>query len=252
MEIPALRINLAEPPRIAAIGIGTHGPSPRERWRLPGLWCVHAYDYDATLTLDGLALPIAPGSIGVCPAGADLIYAFPGRSTHSFSHFRPAAGPARWTVPAMTRAGAGWRAFDQGLREAVAWWPTEPRRAEARLWDLLWRLATPAGEVAHPLVERARRLIELRLGEPLPVSRVARELGCSHNHLIRLFRAELGTTPAAWIRARRAARARHLLTATDMAVAAIAVEVGIPDPHHFNKVVRRELGASPRAVRERG
>jgi AraC-like DNA-binding protein len=246
-----LRLCLAEPPRVAWLGVGTHGPG-EPRWRLPKLWCLHCYDYDAELRVDGVLLPIRPGSVGISPAGADLHYRYDAPSTHACAHFIPAPGPADRAIPAMQLMGGRYGAFDLALREAVEWHASEPRRADARLWDMLWSLSTPASGGPHPLVERARRLIELRLGSPIAVAALARELGCSHNHLIRLFVAELRSTPAAWIRHRRAARARNLLTRTSMPIAEIAAEVGIPDPHHFNKVVRRELGASPRALRARG
>jgi transcriptional regulator GlxA family with amidase domain len=120
------------------------------------------------------------------------------------------------------------------------------------VWDLLWSLASPLKGGIHPLVERARSLIELRLGQPIVVAALAQELGCSHNHLTRLFRSELRASVAGWIRSRRAQRARHLLLNTSMPIGEIAAEVGIPDPHHFNKVIRRELGRAPREIREGG
>jgi AraC-like DNA-binding protein len=251
MDAPLLRLSLAEPPRVAWAGVGTHGPGDYH-WRLPKLWCLHAYSYDAELRLDDRLLPIRPGSVSVLPAGGDLHYRFPGECTHACLHFVPAAGPARWSVPAMQQLGARFADFDRGLREAIAWFAGERRRSDARLWDLLWSLASAASGERHPLVERARSLIELRLGAPIAVATLARELGCSHNHLTRLFRSELGASVAGWIRSRRAQRARHLLLNTSMPIAEIAAEVGIPDPHHFNKVIRRELGKAPRVIRDGG
>ena len=246
--VPRLKICLAEAPRIRWLGVGTHGPGD-PRWRLPDLWCLHVYAYHAGFDLDGVALAIRPGCIGVSPAGAELQYHYARPSTHACVHFRPAAGAPNWEIPAMQDVGPAFSAFDHDLREAISWHAGEPRRAEARLWDMLWRLGTRAGETGHPQVAAARRHIELHLGGTLMVAEVAAAVGCSHNHLTRLFRAELRTGVAEWIRARRAARAKHLLTSTSMAIGDIAAEVGIPDLHHFNKVVRRELGAAPREVR---
>lgn len=93
-------------------------------------------------------------------------------------------------------------------------------------------------------------LIEARLAEPLTVPEIAREAGVSHNHLTRLFRAATGQTVIGYVRARRMAQARHLLRASTLSVSAVAATVGIPDLQAFNKACRRELGASPRAVRE--
>jgi len=73
--------------------------------------------------------------------------------------------------------------------------------------------------------------------------------GVSHNHLTRLFRAEAGVPVVSYIRQRRMARARHLLTASTMSIPAIAASIGITDLQAFNKACRRELGRSPRAIR---
>lgn len=98
--------------------------------------------------------------------------------------------------------------------------------------------------------------IEEHLAEPLGVPDIARVAGVSHTHLTRLFRQDTGLTVVGCIRHRRMARARHLLTASTLAIPAIAATVGIPDLQAFNKTCRKELGASPRAVglsaRDRG
>lgn len=243
---------LDDPPRIRWIGCGTHGPGDY-RWRLPQLWCLHLYGYHATLRVDGVLVPIVPGSAGICPAGADLAYSFPTACcTHACVHFTPVPGRASRVLPLLQDLGAGFGAQEQALREAIAWHAVEPRRAEARVWDLLWSLSRPSARVPHPLVERARREIELHLGEEIRVTSLAQRLGTSHNHLIRLFRSDLGATPVAWIRRRRAARARHLLVRTSMPIRLVAAEIGVPDPQQFNKLVRRELGACPREIRARG
>jgi transcriptional regulator GlxA family with amidase domain len=79
---------------------------------------------------------------------------------------------------------------------------------------------------------------------------VARHCGLSHNHLTRLFTAQLESTVVGYIRDRRMRRAHHLLTASTLPIASIAATVGIPDLQAFNKACRRTLGAPPRSVRE--
>ncbi|GAB3891053.1 hypothetical protein GCM10029964_063590 [Kibdelosporangium lantanae] len=64
-----------------------------------------------------------------------------------------------------------------------------------------------------------------------------------------MFRAETGRTVVAYLRHRRLERARHLLRESTMSIQAVATAVGIADLQAFNKACRRELGASPRAVR---
>ena len=98
-------------------------------------------------------------------------------------------------------------------------------------------------------VIRVREAIELQLSEPLRVADIACAAEISHNHLTRLFHAATGKTVVAYIRERRVDRATRLLRHTTMPVKQIAAQVGLPDLHQFNKVIRGATGLSPRAVR---
>jgi transcriptional regulator GlxA family with amidase domain len=109
---------------------------------------------------------------------------------------------------------------------------------------------TGAEDATHPAVSAAIAHIEANLAQPLTIPDLARMAGVSHNHLTRLFHAETGLTVIAYIRRRRMARARHLLVSSTLSIPAVAASVGIPDLQAFNKTCRRELGGSPRAVRE--
>jgi transcriptional regulator GlxA family with amidase domain len=157
----------------------------------------------------------------------------------------------------MQDLGAQFVTINQRLEQAIGYFPTQPRRAEARLWDMLWELvAVPAIRGAapphrHPAVDRVCSLIELNLAESMRVPDLAREVGLSHNHLIRLFRASFGTTVVGFIQQRRVQRSKHLLLYSTLPIKVIAAEVGMADLHFFNKTIRRTLGASPRQLRER-
>jgi AraC-like DNA-binding protein len=259
------RVPLGERPTVVQMGIGVHGVRASvERFRLEGLWSLHAYGYAAGLRVGGHEFAVTPGTIGVVPPGEATEYRFAGRCEHVYAHFAlpPAGGSGAATaalVPALTPPGGGPDSgrFAADLREALTWLPAQPRRAEARLWDLLWRLAAPEPEgvdaaALHPAVRLALSLIESRLAEGVRVSEIAREAGVSPGHLTRLFRAATGRTVIDALQERRAERARHLLTYSDLPVKAVAAQVGIEDLNLFNKTVRRRCGASPRAIRAQG
>ncbi|MCZ7648387.1 MAG: helix-turn-helix domain-containing protein [Planctomycetota bacterium] len=248
---------LAEPPRIKALAFGRH-PSGEYTYRLPGYWCLHLFRVEAELRIDGRTFPIRPGHASITPPGAKLDYAFPTFSDQIYSHYAlPAAdGLPTTAVPAMQDLGGEFAQFESLMGEAVGYFPSQPRRAEARLWEILWRLsdrAADAGEPegeAHPALREARRQIEVRLGDGVEVAWLARRVGLSHNQLTRLFRAGTGQTVVGYIRQRRLERARHLLTNSTLPIKAVAAEVGLPDLHQFNKFIREALGQGPRAVRE--
>jgi transcriptional regulator GlxA family with amidase domain len=88
--------------------------------------------------------------------------------------------------------------------------------------------------IEHPMPERSTddpisRLLEwalARLGEPLTIDRLAAQAHLSRRTFVRSFRAATGTTPAAWIRARRLDAARRLLETTDLSIDQISGACG--------------------------
>ncbi|MET9394829.1 AraC family transcriptional regulator [Streptomyces sp. NPDC006624] len=250
-------VRLDEPPVVANVGVGVHGPAGHtDVFRLPDLWQLHLYRYEADLTVDGTHHSVRPGRVSLVPPATTVRYRYRGRSEHLYAHLRlPATGEPR-TVPVMQDAGPQLPALSALMLQAVTAWPSTPVRAAAEVWAVLWRVAhlappAPQGHAdgAHPAVTAAISHIESRLADPLTVPDVARAAGVSHNHLTRLFRAATGDTVVGYIRQRRLERARHLLRESTLSISAIAASVGIPDLQAFNKACRRELGASPRAVR---
>ncbi|MCM1966274.1 AraC family transcriptional regulator [Streptomyces sp. G1] len=226
-------------------------------FRLPDLWQLHLYRYRAELTVDGVTHRIRPGHVSLVPPGAVVSFRYEGRSEHLYAHFAlPGAGP-RAAVPVVQEAEAQTPALSELLLLAIAASPHTPRRADAEVWGALWRVAALArsgdGERRpHSAVAAALAYVESHLASPLAVPEVARASGVSHNHLSRLFKAETGTTVVAYVRRRRMERARHLLRESTLSIAAVADSVGIGDLQAFNKACRRELGASPRALRGGG
>ncbi|MFG2028625.1 helix-turn-helix domain-containing protein [Streptomyces sp. NPDC048825] len=247
-------VRLGEPPVVVNAGVGVHGVASRtDVFRLPELWQLHLYQYDAELIVDGTPHAIRPGRVSLVPPGTTVRFRYQGRSEHLYAHLRIApAGPPR-VVPVMQDAGPELPMLTGLLLQAIASVPGAPERTRAEIWTALWRIAhlTPAAERPgpHSAVSAAIAYIEANLAAPLTVPAVARAAGVSHNHLTRLFRTQTGGTVVAYIRRRRLDRAHHLLRASTLSIPAVAASVGIPDLQAFNKACRRELGASPRALR---
>jgi AraC family transcriptional regulator len=250
--VQVVTLRLAAPPEVANVGLGVHGTtSDRDVFRLPDLWQLHVYRYSAELTVAGTVHPIRPGHVSLIPPATQVHYRYRGRSEHLYAHLRLALGGEPHTVPLMQDSGAEMPMLSSLMLQAIAAAPKAPARVAAEVWAVLWRVAeltrTGAG---HPAVAAAIAHIESHLAGPLAVPAVARAAGVSHNHLTRLFHAETGDTVVAYIRRRRLARARHLLRESTLSIPAVAAAVGIADLQAFNKACRRELGSSPRAVRD--
>lgn len=248
-------VSLDEPPEVVNAGFAIHGlNSLDDRFRLPDLWQLHLYEYEADLEVNGSSHRIKPGRISLIPADADVYYRYRGRSEHLYVHLRPSGRGRAHPLPLIQDAGASASAIAAQLRQAIAAAPDSPAEASALVWAVMWGMVrlrpTEIGDERHPAAAAALAFIEQRLPQPITVAQVAAAAGVSHNHLTRLVRQATGTTVVAYIRRRRLARAEHLLLESTLSIPAIAAMVGIADLQAFNKACRRELGASPRAVRE--
>jgi AraC-like DNA-binding protein len=256
-------IPLESKPEIVEMGLAVHG-LPIERFRHRGnVWAVHLHRYTANLVIAGEEFPLRPGCISVVRPETEMEFHFRGRSLHFYALFElPPTQSSQTSVRAVQILGKRFLMFHRVLETAVGYFPSQPRRAEAALWDMLWKLADDAPSSVLPpdqshgrepaAVKRVRHIIEQRLGEPLRVPELAAEVGLSHNHLTRLFHQSLGMTVIAYIQERRVQRAHHLLVHTTRPAKAIALEVGMPDMQALNKMMRRLTGNSPRQIRYQG
>ena len=244
-------------PTALVMGIGRHGETPRERYTLGEIWCLHLYRYHGWMRVRGHEFPIRPGYASITPPQIELEHQFDDPlCIHTVAHFcLPPVSQSLIAIPAMQDLGANFDRLNTGFEQAVGFFATNPRRAEVRLWDILWELvgpSQPADPLArlHPAVQATLQTIEMRLGEPLTIAELAAAVELSHSHLTRLFRAEVGQTVLGCLQSRRVERARHLLVYSSLPPKTIAQQVGLPDLHQFNKTLRRALGCSPRALRE--
>ena len=69
--------------------------------------------------------------------------------------------------------------------------------------------------------------------------------------LARIFKTELGMTPAAYVEAARVEAARQQLEATDAPLARVAATCGFNSTDTLQRAFRRALGTTPTAYRQR-
>jgi len=249
------RIPIESPPEIEWYDLARHMHGS-ESYRLYDLWCVHLYRYHGEMVINNIRIPIRPGSASIVPANTYFTHVWPGKQhVHISIHFRVRSNSTEQTVPVIQDLGEAFEAEWEELLAVRRQGHHSERPMQAKVWSLLWRLSLPHGQGprasnVHPSLQRAQELINEHLTESIEVARLAEEVGLSHNHLIRLFRATHGVTIQGYIRARRAERARYLLTHTSRPIKAIAHAVGMADVQTLNKTLRKVYGKSPSAIRE--
>lgn len=93
------------------------------------------------------------------------------------------------------------------------------------------------------------------LAENLTIDQLARKALMSSRTFARRFRADIGTTPAAWLNRQRIIRAQNMLESTDSGLETIAQETGFGTAavmrHHFLKVLQTTPTAYRRTFGER-
>jgi AraC family transcriptional regulator len=240
-------LHLQQRPELAAAARNYHYGT--ERFRLAQHWSLHVYRYHARLWVADTAHDLFPGSLTIVPPDTVVEYQHQGLSTHVYAHFKlpEQDGPAI-ALPILTDLRTEFARFESEMELMAQALPFDRDRAEVKLWNLLFDLAgrtQGAAPELHPSLEKAMSLIELKLGENIAVTALAREVGLSHNHLTRLFRQSTGNTVVAYVRQQRAARAKHLLQHTTMPLKAIAVQVNASDLQSFSALMKKETGKPP-------
>jgi transcriptional regulator GlxA family with amidase domain len=106
----------------------------------------------------------------------------------------------------------------------------------------------PTGRSA---LQDLQRWIAAHLTLDLGVDNLARRMDLSARHFSRLFRKEIGTTPATWVEQVRVAAARHMLEQGSQSPKRVAAACGFSDVDTLRRVFVRNLGVTPAEYRKR-
>ncbi|MFE9630891.1 GlxA family transcriptional regulator [Streptomyces sp. NPDC006463] len=127
--------------------------------------------------------------------------------------------------------------------------------------QLVMYLKRPSGQsqFSVPLepVSTTRRIEDLRhhitrnIAEPLTVADLAGQAHVSERQLTRIFKTELGMTPAAYIESARVEVARNQLESTDATLDRIASACGFNTTDTLIRAFRRKLDTTPTEYRNR-
>jgi AraC-like DNA-binding protein len=250
-------------PAHVSVGDVVYPPGGRlgPRWQ-EDVELVLVHSGSARVSIDGGAPAMhLPGSVRLLLPGHRERFEFADdRPTHhSWVQLRMDAPPdalmARLrALPVAIPASA---ALTDLVREAVATARTPLSTGNELVASLavaaLWRYVGE-GEVgtggASDVVDLARAYMHSHLTDPgVDLRHVAQAAHVTPAHLVRRFRAEVGTTPIAYLWRRRVAVGIDLLTNTGLPVGDIAARSGFKSVYHFSRRVKEETGLPPTEVR---
>jgi transcriptional regulator GlxA family with amidase domain len=90
-----------------------------------------------------------------------------------------------------------------------------------------------------------------RVGEPLPVERIAGQVGMSPRTLSRWCRKHLDESPAELVRRLRLGEARRLLEETNLPLKEVTARAGLGDQSTLWRIFMHDLGVTPAEYRQR-
>lgn len=99
-------------------------------------------------------------------------------------------------------------------------------------------------------IAKAVAFMERNLEEELQVEAVASHVGTSVRQLERLFKTQMATTPARFLKRLRLGRARELLVNTELSIVQIGCATGFESPTHFAKCFKRSFSVPPTKWRQ--
>jgi AraC-like DNA-binding protein len=126
----------------------------------------------------------------------------------------------------------------EGLRAALDYLVIEASRLFERSAED--RVLVPG----HPAVQTAAQLLQNHPAQPWRLADLGRLAGVSPNHLVQLFRREIGLSPHQYLLRQRIERAKEMLRGSDVPITQMALELGFSSSQHFAKMFRHLAGCS--------
>jgi AraC-like DNA-binding protein len=112
--------------------------------------------------------------------------------------------------------------------------------------------STPNHRAEPVEIWKARKFIHEHSDDELSLSKVAKAVSISANHLSEKFKEVTGVNFVDYVAQIRFEKARDLLQNSTRRISEIAFAVGFQSLSQFNRVFRRLTGKSPRAYRATG
>jgi transcriptional regulator GlxA family with amidase domain len=166
-----------------------------------------------------------------------------------------AAGPGQRIV--MAGGGTSWH--DLALFLVARYLGVEEAMRLARIYLIDWHdmgqqpfaALTRARQVDDAAITECQRWVAQHYDAERPVATMQEMSGIPERSFKRRFARATGMTPLEYVHTLRLEEAKHMLETSEMAVEAVANEVGYEDTSFFGRLFRRKVGLTPAQYRKR-
>jgi AraC-like DNA-binding protein len=224
-------------------------------------WALHFPHYHMEFTIYGKTHQIHPGHAVLSPPNVLNTPHYPGRAHHYFAHFEfnqeQFNCAQKLDVPLVIDLGDDYFKLNEHFKEVVELYRVSVEQAEISFWHLLCRLygvqPRRLADLDYPAhIVNALIYVQENLGARITVETMAEYAGVSVGYLTNEFKKHLQKTPAKYILDKRMSEACNLLLTTNFMIKEVAIDVGINDPQHFNKLIKKYFGMPPGELRKAG
>ncbi len=111
------------------------------------------------------------------------------------------------------------------------------------------RFAKPRFQISDERISNALKAISEKEGELLTVDALACDACMSKDHFIRLFRQEVGDTPAQFIINGKMTKAKLMLASENISIKDVAFNLGYYDISYFTRLFKKHTNFTPRQYR---
>lgn len=101
----------------------------------------------------------------------------------------------------------------------------------------------------HRVLRRVLEKMEAEVASDLDLSTLAREVGYSKSHFLRLFRVGMGCSPHQWLMQLRVERVKKMLRESSDSLIDIAAASGFSSHSHLSRTFRQVVGVAPNQYR---
>jgi AraC family transcriptional regulator, arabinose operon regulatory protein len=238
---------------------GTYGPRVQEHYQL-----VVVYSGHAVIHLDGQTHDLDEEEVALLKPGHYEFFEFAKDSPthHSWCHFHwhldDSLTELLETFPFKLPLSNHMRALiDLGLalhRDHHSLSPTSQHLAAAAFWEFASLAAmssstSPYGRLPKSL-QRVQSFVTSNYQHELTLENLSQVAHVTPEHLIRLFRQHLGTTPMRYVWQIRAQQGVSYLRHTGLSVERIALGCGFKTAAHFSRTIKAQYGQTPLELRQ--